>query len=516
MLVCGLSGRPGRGAAALVADGVLVAAASDQAAARPGRHGGRLPRGAIDACLRAVGASWRDVGDVVLVAGNDASTCKQTSGAPRGAGGSRAAWHRRSRVAAHAAIAHAAIGAVPAVVADGGRAAIAFPAAPLQEAPRLGALLRRLPALARALDAATDVHAAIPALELLAANADRADRRDWFEDWSRLHTAEGADERAFAGVLAAAQAAAGGRLDDVDNPHVVLQRVRAELAESLLGVVARAAADELARAGGDAALAGSAWRSPDFVDRVRAHAGRAVPVAPWAMADGAAVGAALCLAGPGTPLAAGLGLGPPATEPEAKAVLENCRLDYVYEPRWPRLMERVSKVLERGRLVAWFQGRAEFGDSLAGSRSILCDPSSRYARDNVNQFLRGVPLATPVPVSLAPLAGDCVDGSLLSPWAFARAQVHADWLQALRAGVDAHGRGHVHVAAAETTFGDLLEVHRQRTGVPGLVNLPLAGPDRAAHAARDAVRVAFASSVDVLVLHRFVVVKDYWQMRGDV
>ena len=28
-----------------------------------------------------------------------------------------------------------------------------------------------------------------------------------------------------------------------------------------------------------------------------------------------------------------------------------------------------------------------------------------------------------------------------------------------------------------------------------------------------AVRAAFASSVDALVIHRFVIVKDYWQMR---
>jgi carbamoyltransferase len=212
-----------------------------------------------------------------------------------------------------------------------------------------------------------------------------------------------------------------------------------------------------------------------------------------------------------------LAIGPITTEPDAKATLENCRLDYVYEPRWPRLMERVSKVLERGRLVAWFQGRAEFGDSLAGSRSILCDPSGPYARDNVNQFLRGVPLATPLPVSLAPAAAACVDGAPLSPWAFVRTRVGPDWVQALRAGVDAHGRGHVHVAPAASPLGELLEVHRQRTGVPGLVNLPLAAMHgKTALTARDAVRAAFSSSVDVLVLHRFVLMKDYWQMRGDV
>jgi carbamoyltransferase len=403
-------------------------------------------------------------------------------------------------------------------VAAGGRASVAHPDAEFEDAPHLGALLRRLSSLARLLRAGTAIDGAVPALELLAASVERADRRDWFGDWSRrANRSAAADDGGFTTVLAEAEAAAGGRLDDVASPHVVLQRVRAELAESLLAAAAHAAAEALARAGASSALAGSAWRSPDFVDRVRTLAGRAVPVAPWAMSDGAAVGAALSLAGPAASLAGSLALGPPATEPDAKAVLENCRLDYVYEPRWPRLMERVSKALERGRLVAWFQGRAEFGDSLAGSRSILCDPSGRYARDNVNQFLRGVPLATPVPMSLAPAASSCVDVAPLSPWAFARTRVGADWVHLLRAGVDAHGRGHVHVAAAASPLAELLEAHRQRTGVPGLVNVPLAAMhDRPALTARDAVKAVFSSSVDVLVLHRFVLMKDYWQMRTDV
>jgi hypothetical protein len=33
---------------------------------------------------------------------------------------------------------------------------------------------------------------------------------------------------------------------------------------------------------------------------------------------------------------------------------------------------------------------------------------------------------------------------------------------------------------------------------------------------RDAVRAAFGSSADALVIHRFVVMKDYWQLRDDM
>jgi len=37
----------------------------------------------------------------------------------------------------------------------------------------------------------------------------------------------------------------------------------------------------------------------------------------------------------------------------------------------------------------------------------------------------------------------------------------------------------------------------------------------AAVSPRDAIRAAYASSADALVIHRFIVMKDYWQMRDE-
>ncbi len=95
---------------------------------------------------------------------------------------------------------------------------------------------------------------------------------------------------------------------------------------------------------------------------------------------GRALGAALSTpAGFGEPLA-GLALGPSFSDPDIKRTLDNCRLDYVYEPDWQRLFLRTSKLLSQGKVVAWFQGAMGFGPRAMGTRSILCDPSSRYAR----------------------------------------------------------------------------------------------------------------------------------------
>jgi carbamoyltransferase len=233
---------------------------------------------------------------------------------------------------------------------------------------------------------------------------------------------------------------------------------------------------------------------------------------------GAALGAALACVPPKVDaIPSELALGPAATEADAKAVLENCRLDYIYEPRWPRLLERVSRVLERGKLVAWFQGRAEFGHPFYGSRSFLCDPSNRYARDNVNVFLRRRPPATPIPLAVEFGARECVDTSAMSALTLTRAAVGPEWRDRLRGAIDGQGYAHAHVLRESAgPLAELLSIHRQRTGVPALANVPLCAPeDVAAISPRDAVRAAFASSADALVIHRFVVMKDYWQMRGE-
>jgi carbamoyltransferase len=71
-------------------------------------------------------------------------------------------------------------------------------------------------------------------------------------------------------------------------------------------------------------------------------------------------------------------------------------------------------------------------------------------------------------------------------------------------------------ASSQPGLADLLRVHHERTGVPGLVNTTLAGPgEPTACSPRDAVRTFFSSALDVLVVHRFLLMKDYWQMRSE-
>ncbi len=52
------------------------------------------------------------------------------------------------------------------------------------------------------------------------------------------------------------------------------------------------------------------------------------------------------------------------------------------------LCQDVAKRLESGQIIAWFQGRMEFGPRALGSRSILADPRDPDMRDKVNALIK--------------------------------------------------------------------------------------------------------------------------------
>jgi carbamoyltransferase len=52
------------------------------------------------------------------------------------------------------------------------------------------------------------------------------------------------------------------------------------------------------------------------------------------------------------------------------------------------LCREVAARIDRGEIVAWFQGRMEFGPRALGSRSILADPRDPTMRDRINSLVK--------------------------------------------------------------------------------------------------------------------------------
>jgi len=73
---------------------------------------------------------------------------------------------------------------------------------------------------------------------------------------------------------------------------------------------------------------------------------------------------------------------------EIKAVLDNCKITYRYVSGEEQTVEETSALLLRDKIVAWCQGRSEFGHRALGNRSLLASPFSEYVVENVNQFIK--------------------------------------------------------------------------------------------------------------------------------
>ena len=126
----------------------------------------------------------------------------------------------------------------------------------------------------------------------------------------------------------------------------------------------------------------------------RSHVFDHMFVQPAAGDDGTALGAALFaqkLHDPGfKPRKMTVPLwGPEFGDEEIKQALGE-REDCVWTKAdsFDELCQQIAERLEAGEVVAWFQGRMEFGPRALGSRSILADPRDPGMRDRINSLVK--------------------------------------------------------------------------------------------------------------------------------
>jgi carbamoyltransferase len=325
-------------------------------------------------------------------------------------------------------------------------------------------------------------------------------------------------------AIDAARQGIPGALDYAGSAHLAVQQRRQQLAAAVIDALFVALASlfeaERRRAGSRTVVAaGTLFSQTTLNSSLRDALGGNIVFSAVPEPAGRAIGAALApFKARSAPVT--LALGPAYTETDLKNTLENCRLDYVYEPDWSRLLTRVTGMLARGRVVAWYQGATDFGPRSSGGRSILCDPSNRYTRDNVNGYLLKRALDHPLPLALTPeAAAECLEPACAAPFTLQEARVRNNFADKLKGVLDASRVCPIHIVQRSHApeLVDLLEAYRLRTQVPGLVHLTLAsGGGPLAGTPRAAVRTMFSSAIDVLVMGRFLVMKDYWLLRSQV
>lgn len=132
-----------------------------------------------------------------------------------------------------------------------------------------------------------------------------------------------------------------------------------------------------------------------------------------------------------------------------------------------------ARVLRGGKIVGWFQGRAEVGPRALGARSILADPSNPTMKDRVNlQVKHREPWRPFAPSILAEYADEYIEHSAASPFMILAFQTKPDKLDALRSAIHVDNSCRPQTVTRETNprYWELIDEFRKLSGVPAVLN----------------------------------------------
>jgi len=263
---------------------------------------------------------------------------------------------------------------------------------------------------------------------------------------------------------------------------------------------------------GDAALTLAGGVALNCVANSRIHAEgpfERVWVQPAAGDSGTALGGALSVArdlGDVTRPMPGADLGRGWTDEEIEAWLTTASIDY---ERPHDVADAVAEVLADNGIVAWFQGRSEYGPRALGHRSLLAHPGYAANLERMND-VKGREQFRPVaPMVLAERASEIFGrGPIPSPYMLFVHDVAPEWRDRIPTVTHVDGTARIQSVdrADEPLVARMLECFERRTGLPVVVNTSLNTAGRPmVDDPRDALECFGSAPVDLLAIGPFVV-----------
>ncbi|MHC3469798.1 carbamoyltransferase family protein [Streptomyces sp. 7R007] len=234
---------------------------------------------------------------------------------------------------------------------------------------------------------------------------------------------------------------------------------------------------------------------------------RDVWVQPAAGDAGTALGAALHLAaneGVPQPMP-GPDLGRGWSDEELRAWLDTAAVPY---ERPDDIAETVAGELARDGVVAWFQGRSEYGPRALGHRSLLAHPGRAENLERLNHVKGREEFRPVAPMVLAERAHELFTGPLPSPYMLFVHDVAAEWRERIPAVVHVDGTARIQTVDErdEPLVARMLAAFERRTGLPVVVNTSLNTAGRPmVDDPRDALECFGSAPVDLLAIGPFAV-----------
>ncbi len=203
--------------------------------------------------------------------------------------------------------------------------------------------------------------------------------------------------------------------------------------------------------------------------------------------------------------------GPSFSASEIKQVLENCKLRFKVLATTPEMIAAAVDRLKENRIVAWMQGRMEFGPRALGNRSILASPQDPYSTENLNAFIKHREALRKFAASVpAEIASEYFVAGANARHLATVSHVREPYREQFRGAILANDLVRVHAVSKEDNplYWQLLHAFGEKTGLPVLYNTSfnLFGEPLVC-TPRDAVRSFYSSGIDAMVVGNFLLEK---------
>ena len=204
-------------------------------------------------------------------------------------------------------------------------------------------------------------------------------------------------------------------------------------------------------------------------------------------------------------------LGEEFSAEQIKQVLENCKLGFRYLLTGDELIGKAVDEIRNDRIIAWMQGRMEFGPRAFGNRSILASPLNPYSTENLNTYIKHREgfrkFAASAP---AELVDQYFEVGPNARFIATVGKVKSEHKKTLASAVLGEDMVRVHAVHREDNplYWRLLHAFGEKTGLPVLYNTSfnLFG-DPLVCTPRDAVRSFYSSGVDSMFVGHFFLEK---------
>ncbi len=204
-------------------------------------------------------------------------------------------------------------------------------------------------------------------------------------------------------------------------------------------------------------------------------------------------------------------LGPEYSGREIEHQLVKCGATYEFIET-PDLLNLVASLLSEGKVVGWMQGRAEFGPRALGNRSILADPRVKDLQLSLNLKIKFRESFRPfAPSVLEEKTNDWFDNTSPSTYMGFVAQAHDVVRQQIPAVIHLDGTARLQTVGSEDNplYYELLTKFDELTGCPILVNTSFnVRGEPMVLSPKHAFECFMGTDIDVLVVGNFILFKE--------